>query len=100
MAYSDLFAKTANIIVSQAIGTASVLIAPANSKRMGGILWNNSSHPVYIAFALVGDSDALVTLLIEAYSHFVIPPPPIYQGPISGKRSAGTGTVSFTEFVA
>lgn len=77
----------------------SVLIAPANPNRMGAILWNNSSNSVYIAFAASGDSANNMTVIIAAFSAWTMPNEPVYQGPISGKRNAGSGYVTVTELL-
>lgn len=100
MAWSDQFASKAKITASASIGTTqSVLIAPANQGRVGAILWNNSSNSVYVAFAATGDTGNNMTVIIAAFSSWVMPNNPAYTGPISGKRNAGSGSVVITELL-
>ena len=86
----------AAITASPTITTTSTLILPANPKRVGLILWNQSANSVYVAFAENGNSSTKMTLIIGAYSSWVMQGP-IYRGPISGIRNSGTGPVVATE---
>jgi hypothetical protein len=97
--WEDNFAAKASVFTSPVITTASKVIAPANNRRLGLILYNQSANSVYISFTAVGDSATTLCAIIPSFQSWTMQKP-IYQGVISGIRNSGTGTVVVTELVS
>jgi hypothetical protein len=92
--------RLTKITASPSIGTTSTLIIGENTSRIGAVLWNNSANSAYIALAATGDSSNSMTYILASFASLVLPIEPIYQGPISAKRNAGSGSIVITEFLA
>ncbi len=90
------FSTSTRITTSANIGTQSVLIVDTNPSRKGLIVWNNSANSIYLAFGPTCSS-AACTAIVATFTSWTYAGPIIYQGPISGIRNAGTGTVTITE---
>jgi hypothetical protein len=80
------------------VAAQSVVIAPANAKRKGFIIYNNSSNSMYVTFGPTSVSSAC-TVIIPTFNQFVSLGAIAYQGPISGIRNSGTGSAIVTELV-
>lgn len=104
MGYSSINADatppimTASMYATSAIGTNSVIITQANWQRKALYLYNNSANTVYISFSTSANSNTNMTLPITTFTTWTMLTP-IYCGPISGIRNAGTGTVLVTELI-
>lgn len=85
-------------VASANVALASVIIVPANAKRVGLILYNNGANSCYVNFKSTASS-ALCTVIIPTFATWTWTLPEIiYTGPISAIRNAGTGTIIVTEF--
>lgn len=90
------YAGNATMSVSASILLVSTQIMPANVKRRGLVIYNNSANSVYIAFDTTCNSGNHMTIIIPTFQSWVMPLP-IYQGAISAIRNAGSGTLLITE---
>lgn len=86
------------ITTSASITNSSVLVVGANPNRKGFIVWNNSANSVYLSFATTSSS-ATPTYILGAFTSWVYQGLIIYQGPISGIRNTGSGTVTVYELL-
>jgi hypothetical protein len=95
---SGLVSEVCTVTTSVSVTTASVLIATTNTSRKGFIIWNNSSNSIYLSFAPTSSSSTC-TYILPTFASWVYNGPIIYQGPISGIRNSGSGTVTLYELV-
>lgn len=85
---------------SAAVAQSSVVIAKANSKRMGFIIWNNGANSGYLTFGPTSTSSA-PQVIHASFTSYTWPFSGFcYTGPISAIRNAGTGTFTIAEFQA
>lgn len=76
---------------------ASVIIAPANPKRKGFYIWNNSANSVYITFGTVSTS-ATPSFILATFNQHIMVSGLIWTGPLSAIRNSGTGACTVWEF--
>ncbi len=97
MEQKDIFcAANATVTASASILLVSLQFLNANIKRRGLIIYNNSANSVYIAFDASVSSANHMSIIIPTFQSWVMPLP-IYQGPMSAIRNAGSGTLLITE---
>lgn len=95
----DIYRATSVTTTTSAnVATTSVLIVQANLFRRCLYIWNNSSNSAYITFGPVS-SGSTPTAIVPSFTSFVMNAGPIYTGPISAIRNAGTGNMTTTECV-
>ncbi len=89
---------TASVQALPAVGVSasSVLIAPANKKRKGFIVFNSSSAALSVSLAEKASSDC--TKQIPAGGSWECFWPFAYQGPIAAYNPTGKGTATVWEF--
>jgi hypothetical protein len=95
-ASGPMYLPKATIIPTASIAQISQLVLPANDWRGGLVIYNNGANTVYIAFDTVCSSATRMTLQIATFTAWVMPLP-IYTGPISAIRNAGSGILLITE---
>jgi hypothetical protein len=93
-----LFGFTAKITVTSSIGITAVLGIDTNHLRIGAIIYNNSANSVYMAYGSTVSTANYMTVIIPTFIQWVMPAP-IYYGPLSFVRNAGSGTVMVTEIL-
>lgn len=79
--------------------TASVVIAPLNTQRMGFFIFNNSTNSVYVTLGATSVA-ATCTMLIPTYATWSYDFPICYTGIISAIRNAGTGVCTVHELLS
>jgi hypothetical protein len=89
-------AANATVIATPSVTTTTVQLIDANPQRKGLMIYNNSANTVYIAYSATASSSVRMTLPIATFATWNMPSP-IYTGPISGIRNAGSGTCMVTE---
>lgn len=89
---------SSTVVVSATVTTTSVVVSPANPKRIGFILFNNSANSCYVNFRPTAASNQC-TIIIPTFTQWVWPySTHCYQGPISVIRNSGTGQIFVTQF--
>ncbi len=78
---------------------ASVVIAPANPRRIGFYIFNNSSNSVYVTLGPTSAS-SFCTQLIATFATWACNDPICYTGVISAIRNAGSGVCTVHELIS
>lgn len=90
-------AFTTSSVTANNVALVSAVIATANYKRRGIIMYNNSANSVYVSWAATSTSTGCA-LIIPSFQSWFWLTPPVYIGVISAIRNAGTGAVNVYEF--
>lgn len=72
------------------VTTGSVILVPANPKRKGFYIYNNSANSVYLTFDSVSLS-AEPTMILATFTQASMVAGLVYTGVISAIRNSGTG---------
>lgn len=97
MGNDKLYGYTA-LITAGAVGLTSIQVVGFNSWRTGAIIYNNSANSVYMAYGSMVSSATFMTAIIPTFTQWVMPSP-IFIGPLSFVRNAGSGSVMITEII-
>lgn len=98
--FGDPIIKTDNCALVTPVVTValvSIIIAPANSRRIGLVIYNNGANTCYVSFAATSSSGS-PTYIIPTFASVTITSNIVYCGQISCIRNAGTGTVAVWEY--
>lgn len=90
--------SAAQASVSPNVAQASVVIAAANPRRMGYLVYNNGSNSCYICLGATA-SGALCHKILASFATWECYGPVCYTGVMSAIRNAGTGTINVCELL-
>lgn len=79
-----------------ASSTSSVAVLAANANRKEGLIFNNSTANLYLAFTGTASTTAFTVKLTTNTAYAL--PTPLYKGVISGIWDAANGTAQVTEY--
>ena len=96
-AFADQSPMNALITTTGSIATTSVKVLNENPRRLGMLIYNNSSNSVYIAFDTTVNSANHMTAIIPTFASWSAPTP-CYMGAVSAIRNAGAGALMITEW--
>lgn len=96
-----VFRTSLCVPVSPAVNVllVSVVIAPANPKRIGFMLYNNSANSTYVTFGPTAVA-ASCTQIVATFASWPFFYPVCYTGPISAIRNAGSGVCTVYELLS
>lgn len=87
--------STTGTITSITAVTSSTALLASDGTRKGGLIYNDSTSAMYVAFANTASTSAF-SVKIPAYSYLEIPPTPVYTGPISALWDVAVGSAHVT----